>query len=157
MTNRINAMSFQYRRAERGANDAFLKRLDSEVDDFVRYMLFADEAPIREPIRGSSTFALTFADRGPRDQTGRSLREFDLRTRLFRFPLSYMIYSELFDGMPTKVRQGVYQRLYDVLTGKERGEKFGSLSEDDRRAILEILVNTKTNLPAYWSNPVSSY
>jgi hypothetical protein len=158
MTNRINAVSFQYRRAERsgGVNDAFLKRLDDDLDDLVRYMLFADEAPLKEPITGTSSFARTFSERGPRDHTGRSLREFDLRTRLFRYPLSYMVYSELFDGMPTAVRQRVYRRVYDVLTGKERDEKYGSLSDENRQAILDILVNTKSNLPPYWSDPPSS-
>jgi hypothetical protein len=157
MTNRLNAVSFQYRRAERsGITDAFLKRLDGDLDDLVRYMLFADEARLREPIAGTSTFARTFAQRGPRDQAGRSLREYDLRTRLFRYPLSYMIYSELFDAMPTVVRQGVYRRLYDVLTGKESSVDSGSLSDEDRQAILEILVNTKSNVPASWTAPQSS-
>ncbi len=158
MTNRINAVSFQYRRAERsvGISEAFLERFDAELDDLVRYMLFADEAPLREPTAGTSAFARTFADRGPRDDTGRSLREFDLRTRLFRYPLSYMIYSELFDGMPTAVRQRVYRRLYDVLTAKEGSDKYGSLSDEDRQAILEILLNTKSNLPPYWNTPPSS-
>src|SRR5262249_3121252 len=110
MTNRINAVSFQYRRAERsgGVNDAFLKRLDDDIEDLVGYMLLDDEADFKEPITGTSSFARMFSDRGPRDQTGRSLREFDLRTRLFRYPLSYMVYSELFDGMPIAVRQRVY-------------------------------------------------
>jgi hypothetical protein len=158
MTNRINAVSFQYRRAERsgGVSDTFLKRLDGDLDDLVRYMLFADEAPLREPIAGTSTFARTFVDRGPRDHAGRSLREFDLRTRLFRYPLSFMIYSELFDGMPTVVRQGVYRRLYEVLAGGESNVSAGQLSDDDRQAILEILVNTKSNLPPYWTDPQSS-
>jgi hypothetical protein len=159
MTNRINAVSFQYRRAERsgGVNDGFLKRLDNDLDDLVHYMLFVDEPPFKEPITGTSSFARTFSERGPRDHMGRSLREADLRTRLFRYPLSYMVYSELFDGMPTAVRQGVYQRLYDVLTGKQRDEKYERLSDEDRRAILEILLNTKSNLPRYWSDPTSSY
>jgi hypothetical protein len=158
MTNRINAVSFQYRCAERsvGISEAFLKRFDAELEDLVRYMLFADEAPLRERTTGTSTFARTFADRGPRDHAGRSLREFDLRTRLFRYPLSYMIYSELFDRMPTAVRQRVYQRLYDVLTAKEGTENYGSLSDEDRQAILEILVDTKSNLPPYWNTPPSS-
>ncbi len=67
-----------------------------------------------------------------------------------------MIYSELFDGMPTVVRQGVYRRLYEVLAGKESNVSAGQLSDDDRQAILEILVNTKSNLPPYWSDPPSS-
>ncbi len=78
-------------------------------------MLFTDEAPLREPVQGVSTFTKTFAERGPRDQQGRSLREFDLDKRLFRYPLSYMIYSAQFDALPDSVREAIYEKLYVVV------------------------------------------
>lgn len=151
--NRINALSFQYRRAERSGlvTDAIWKRFDADIDDLVGYLLFVDEAPLREPVKGTSTFARTFADRGPRDKDGRSLRDFDLQTRLFRYPLSYLVYSDLFDRMPTTIRQRVYQRLHDVLTGQVADAKYAKLSEADRRSVLEILIDTKRNLPASWT------
>ncbi|HTA44655.1 MAG TPA: hypothetical protein VK789_19540 [Bryobacteraceae bacterium] len=129
--------------------------LNAAVDEMVTYMLFADEAPLTDPVKGVSTFTETFPKRGPRDMQGRSLRDFDLKTRMFRYPLSYMIYSELFDSMPDIARQRVYQRIYDVLTGKETSPKFARLSPDDRRAILEIVRDTKTNLPEYWTEASS--
>jgi hypothetical protein len=82
-------------------------------------MLFVDAAPLTQPVTGVSTFTRTFAHRGPRDAQGRSLREFDLQTRLFRYPLSYMIYSDLFDALQPAIRERVYSRLHDVLTGKD--------------------------------------
>jgi hypothetical protein len=69
---------------------------------------------------------------------------------MFKYPLSYMIYSEAFDGMPDAVREKVYQRLYDVLSGKDQSKTFARLSTDDRPAVLEILRDTKPNLPEYW-------
>jgi hypothetical protein len=99
-----------------------------------------------------SAFTLTFPQRGPRDKQGRSLRDFDLQTRLFRHPMSYMVYSDLFDSLPAPVRERVYRRLYDVLAGKEVNPKYAALSSADRRAIVEILLDTKPNLPAYWNN-----
>ena len=120
------------------------------VDEIVRYMLFADEAPLRDPIRGVSTFTETFPMRGPRDSRGRSLRDLDLETRLFRHPLSYMIYSDLFDGLPDPVRAAVYTRLFEVLTD-DAPDRFERLSAEDRQAILEILRETKVALPEYWS------
>jgi hypothetical protein len=101
-------------------------------------MLFTGEAPLKEPIEGDSTFTQTFPARGPRDHLGRSLRDFDLKQRLFRYPLSFMINSEAFDALPEPVRAQVYDRLY------------ARLSKEDRRAILEILCDTKKDLPAYW-------
>ena len=126
------------------------EKLNGAVEEMVTYMLFADERQIREPITGVSTFTKTFPERGPRDKQGRSLRDFDLKTRMFKYPLSYMIYSAAFDGMPDAVRDRVYQRLHDILTGKDQSPTYARLSADDRKAILEIVKDTKPNLPASW-------
>ena len=131
-------------------------QLDAEIDELVAYMLFGDEAPLLEPVAGVSAFSKTFPQRGPRDKQGRSLRDFDLRTRLFRYPLSYMIYSAAFDGLPGFVRDRIFQRLYAILTGQDSSTSVGglslkNLSTEDRHAILEIVRETKPNLPAYWA------
>jgi hypothetical protein len=116
-------------------------------EPLVKAMLFAGAAPFKGPVKGTSNFATEFAQRGPRDSHGRSLREFDLKTRLFRYPLSYMIYSSSFDAMPNKVKAYVYRRLNDVLTGMDHGPDFAHLSNLDRSAILEILRDTKAEFP----------
>ena len=85
--------------------------IDAAIRETVAYMTFADEAPLPEPVAGVSTFAKTFSERGPRDRQGRSLRDFDLKTRLFRYPLSYMIYSEQFDALPPAIRRRIYRAL----------------------------------------------
>ena len=94
--------------------DAEAKTIDAEVRDLVDYLTFVDEAALQEPVRGVSTFTRTFAARGPKDRHRRSLREFDLDTRLFRHRLSYMIYSDLFDALPQSLRNRVYARLREV-------------------------------------------
>lgn len=131
-------------------NDTEAVARRSSVDEIVRYMLFADEALLRDPIRGVSSFTETFPTRGPRDRHGRSLRDLDLQTRLFRYPLSYMIYSDLFDGLPDPVRALIYERLFEVLRGDATTDRFDRLSAQDRQAILEILRETKPGLPPYW-------
>jgi hypothetical protein len=123
------------------------KTMDSEIEDLVTYMVFADEAPLKEPVTGVSTFTKTFSARGPRDKQGRSLRDFDLKTRLFRYPLSYMIYSPAFDALPDRARNQIYQRLKDVLSGKDQGAKFAKLTTDERAAALAILQETQPNFP----------
>lgn len=101
------------------ANDeATRQKIDSYIEELIPYMLFVDEVPLHEPIEGVSTFSKTFPQRGPRDRQGRSLRDFNLQKRMFRYPLSYRIYNPAFDALPDAVRQRVYRRLYDVLTGK---------------------------------------
>jgi hypothetical protein len=133
------------------ADPAAKVQLDKDIESLVTYMLFADEASLHGQVTGVSSFTKTFPERGPRDHQGRSLRDFDLKRRLFRYPLSYMIYSEAFDGMPEYVRDRVYRRLYDVLTSRDTSDKFKRLSQEDRRAVLEILRDTKPGLPAYFA------
>jgi hypothetical protein len=127
-------------------------KLNGEIEEMLRYMLFTEAAPLKSPIAGVSTFTKTFPERGPRDHRGRSLRDFDLKTRLFQYPLSYMIYSTAFDNLPAAARDRVYQRLYEILSGKDQTKPFASLSTADRRSILEIVRDTKPGLPAYWKS-----
>ena len=122
------------------------------MNALVRYMLFAGEATLYDPVAGVSTFTKTFAALGPRDKQGRSLRDFDLEKRMFRYPLSYMIYSPSFDALPDAVRAKVYQRLYDVLSGKNQDPAFAKTTAEDRKAILEIVRDTKPGIPDYWKN-----
>ena len=113
-------------------------------------MLFVDEAELSEPVRGTSTFASDFTARGPRDKQGRSLRDLDLKTRLFSYPCSYLIYSKAFDALPATVKDHVYRRLWEVLTGKDQSPAFARRTPAERKAILEILRETKPGLPDYW-------
>lgn len=126
------------------------RRLDNAAEKVVRYLLFEDEAELNDPIQGTSGFAEEFAARGPFDHRGRSLRQFDLRRRLFKYPCSYLIYSAGFDALPAQVKERVYRRLWDVLTGDDVSEPFAHLSAADRQAILEILRETKDDLPQSW-------
>ena len=125
-------------------------RLSDAVSDLVDYLLFVLEAPVTEPIAGSSGFAETFVALGPKDARGRSLREFDLKTRMFRYPLSYLIYSPPFDALPADARQRVWEKLWAVLSGRDQAPKYQHLSQADRRAIVEILRETKAGLPPYF-------
>ncbi|MHB1205158.1 MAG: hypothetical protein ACYCZX_06290 [Rhodospirillaceae bacterium] len=123
---------------------------ETAVDDLLAYMLFAEEAPLPALVRGTSTFTQRFPQLGPRDAKGRSLRDFDLETRLFKYPMSYMVYSASFDAVPAGAKAQIYARLADILTGKEIPPRFAGLSPDDRRAIFEILRDTKSDLPKSW-------
>ena len=143
MTNLLTRVGWEWR----------IRGQASAVDDVVKYMLFKDEASLKEPIEGVSTFTQTFPLRGPRDRRGRSLRDFDLRTRIFRYPLTYMVYSEAFDALPGPLRAEIYQRLHDVLAADRPTAGYDHLTAADRKAILEIIRETKPNLPRYWRAP----
>jgi hypothetical protein len=122
----------------------------------LQYLLFRGEAPITQKIAGTSGFAEQFSSRGPRDERGRSLRDLDLERRVFKYPCSYLIYSEAFDALPDPIRNHVWQRLWVILNGEDTSGDYSHLSSDDRQAILEILRATKQGLPDYWKTPAAS-
>ena len=117
---------------------------------FFCFLLFAEEAPLKSPVKGTSGFQQQFEALGPVDRQGRSLRQFDLKTRLFKYPCSFLIYSDEFDQLPKPIKVKVYARLYEILRGNDESGDYDFLTEDTRNAILEILRETKTDLPENW-------
>jgi hypothetical protein len=120
------------------------------VNELADYMLGVDGAVLTDRVKGVSGFSERFAAQGPKDPKGRSLRELDLRSRLFRYPLSFMIYSPAFDTLPPEVKTQLYHRLADVLTGRDGSAKYAGLTQADRDAAFEIVAATKTGLPVFW-------
>ncbi len=133
------------------------RTLDQAASELVDYLLFVDEAPLPGPITGTTKFAEMRASKGPRDSRGRSLRELDLNTRLLRYPCSYLIYSEPFDGLPANAKAAVYARMWEILSGAERDSRYAVLTTADRRAILEILTETKPDAAAYFNAQRTTY
>ncbi len=136
--------------------DATQRQIRKPADQLVRFLLFANETPLggldaRQIIRDSA-FAREFASRGVRDSKGRSLRDFDLHDRIFKYPLSYLIYNVAFDTLPEPAKGYVYHRLLQVLSGQDQSADFANLTPRDRAAILSILVETKPGLPAEWQD-----
>jgi len=160
MHNLITVANYKTRlalHADKGAiSETTRRKIEGPSEDLLRYLLFTDEASFEEPIVGSSSFAKDFAAKGPRDPKGRSLRDFDLRRRVFKYPCSYLIYSEAFDALPKPSKDFVYRRLLEILTGQDRCPEFARLSPDDRRAILEILIATKPDLPGDWKRSATT-
>jgi hypothetical protein len=129
--------------------------LRTAASDLVDTVLFIDETPLETPLRGTSGFTERFAMEGRHDRNGRSLRELDLSRRLMRYPCSYLIYSPLFDALHLSMKQLVYERLWQILSGAEHGPRYRrALTLDDRRAIVEILRATKPGLPSYFAGHV---
>lgn len=127
--------------------DSTTRRIESAGEPLVQYLLMSGEVKLTDPVSGTSEFAKEFAARGPFDKQGRSLREFDLKTRLFKYPCSYLIYSKAFETLPAPVKDYVMKRLREVLTGKDTSKEFAHLSAPDRKAVLEILTETLPGFP----------
>ncbi|MBL8819045.1 MAG: hypothetical protein JNL58_23655 [Planctomyces sp.] len=130
--------------------ESTVRRIQSVSERLVEALLFVNEAKLTEPLKGTSGYAEQFATQGPKDDQRRSLRDLDMSTRMLKYPCSYLIYSEAFEQLPTASKNCVLQKLWDVLSGTDLSEKYSHLSQDDRRAIREILLQTKSDLPDYW-------
>lgn len=121
------------------------RRIENAGEDLLEGLLMTNEARLKGPFVGTSTFATEFAQHGPRDQQGRSLRDLDLRDRLFKYPCSYLIYSDAFDGLLGEMKSYVKKRMKQILAG-QGGEKFTHLTSEDREAIAAILDATRPEL-----------
>jgi hypothetical protein len=125
------------------------------ASEVVDYLLFVDEATLTDPVRGQSGFAERFSTLGPRDRRGRSLHELDLNRRLMKYPCSFLIYSPAFDALPRSAKDPIYRRLWEVLSGQERDSRYASaLTRADRQSIVEILRDTKRDLPGYFQGAI---
>jgi hypothetical protein len=150
MTNHLTRLGWEARVAEAMPSEDARARVKEAAHDFVDYLLFIDEEPLRAPVHGTSGFAEKFSAQGPKDSKGRSLHALDLQTHLLKYPCSYMIYTEAFDALPPAAKDAVYSRMWEILSGKETGKRYARLKPADRTAILEILRETKPGLPAYF-------
>ncbi len=128
----------------------YLRSVLDASRELAAYMLFADEKPLPSNVEGTSGFAEKFSSEGPKDNQGRSLRQFDLERRLMRYPCSYMIYSSAFDALPDDLKDATYAGMWRILSGEEHRKRYAVLTLEDRRAIVEILRETKRRLPEYF-------
>lgn len=126
------------------------RRIESAAEDLVESLLFVDEAKLTAPVKGTAGYRETFVKNGPRDGQGRSLRDLDMNERMFKYPCSFLIYSESFDGLPEETQVVVWEQMWQVLSGADQSEKYAHLTADDRRTIAEIIQATKSDLPEYW-------
>lgn len=127
-------------------SDSANRRIDAVADRVVKYLLMCEEYELEDKVSGTSEFAKEFEARGIRDSKGRSLRDFDLKTRLFKYPCSYLIYNAAFDGMPQEAKSRIAGKLSDVLEGHDQSPDFKHLTPSMRTEILEILAATKPDL-----------
>ncbi len=126
----------------RQALDSGRADADFDVEPLVQALLFAGTPALTDPVRGTAGFDAGFLARGLRDGTGRSLRELDLRTRLFRYPLSYLIHSRAFAAMPAQVISEVLERVRGELTGEDSRIEALPGTAADRLAAWEIFEAT---------------
>ena len=121
--------------------------VERRVDELVDYLLFVREVPPSAALTPPRGLAERLESKTPKDRRGRSFGQLDLVNRLLRYPCSYMVYSEAFDALPSPVKHTIYRRMIDVLSSTGTPDDRARVSVEDRRAVLEILRDTKADFP----------
>ncbi|MGH8226834.1 MAG: hypothetical protein ACREU3_02840 [Steroidobacteraceae bacterium] len=119
------------------------KRFRALLEPLVRGMLYVGAAKLPTAVHGTSGYAAWFQALGPFDAHHRSLRDLDLKTRIFKYRLSYLIYSRAFAFLMPSVKDYLYQRLIQILTRHDTTGAYAGIPASERKAILEILTATK--------------
>jgi hypothetical protein len=140
------------KRPKQELTEGTASRINSAAKALVEYLLFCEEAKLTEPVNGTAGFEEQFTKQGIKDKKGRSLRDFDLQTTIFKYPLSFLIYSPEFDELPPYALKAAYERLGEVLLSRPAEKKYEHLTLEKRLAVFEIICDTKRNLPDDWKN-----
>ena len=148
MHNEMSRANFYVRKMLHDGQDSrdakvWQQQLSLIAKEVVDRLLFCGEFQLTDDVRGSVVFQHDFLDRGPRDSRGRSLREFDLKRRLFKYPLSYLIYSRAFDTLEPVLRDEISAQLSAILSGENQSPDYSHLDRPMRSELSEILRETK--------------
>lgn len=142
LISRVNYLTQKAMTEEQPLSKRTQELLDEIYEELVRSIFFADAAEVSSTITGTSGYAENFSKLGPKDSGGRSLRELDLENKVFKYPLSYLVYSDAFLNMRELPLNYVKRRVGEILDPSSADENFGNLTSQDKKAIREILKDT---------------
>ena len=119
------------------------RMIRNQADRLLKVMLFQDEIELDGwGVEGDEVFQDTFQLNSQECIDRRSLKDFELLSRLFKHRVSYMIYSKSFEALPEIFKEVFYSKLHAILTGQSDTETYSYLKEKERNRILKILTET---------------
>lgn len=127
--------------------------LRKRAHEIVERLLFSGEYALKDKVAGSAAFQTAFQRNRRVSPDGRSLKDFNLQTRLFEYRCSYMIYSASFQGLPEALKKAVYEDLDRVLSHAGAEDDFDHLPAEERQAIRQILLATDPGAQTFWKKP----
>jgi len=136
--------------AERSIPSDDMEMARSQAEKVARFLLFTEEVALPAPVTGDAVFKKDFAANHKADKAGRSLKDFELKTRLMQHRCSYMIYSASFRGLPAAFQNMVFSELRRALTAGGDEGLAAHLPAPERQAVHAILTET---LPGYAAAP----
>ena len=131
--------------------------IDHCAEDVVDALLFKDEATLPEGgIEGDPAFQSAFTRNAMPSSEGRSLKDFQLLNRLFKYRCSYMIYSLTFKSLTPPLKETVLANLWEALDGSDPEGRYAYLSISEKKNIQRILAETLPDAPAQWKKALAS-
>jgi hypothetical protein len=117
--------------------------IDHAAESVLEAMFFKDEASFPDGgIEGDDSFQEAFTAKSLRSKDGRSLKDFQLLTRLFKHRCSYMVYSITFQHLTPPLKKTVLARMQEILAGTDQTGQYEYLSQSERDHIHRILRET---------------
>ncbi|TWT59340.1 hypothetical protein [Rubinisphaera italica] len=147
----LKSQETQQENSDSGLSEESNYRLNLLASRIVEGLLFKQEARLLSPVKGTSPFQDDFESKPPFDSQGRSLHQFDLTHRLFKYPCSYLIYSESFNALPEDLLNAVFHQLKLTLNASKDNDNY-QIPIPERQAIWSILKETSQNLPHTWQH-----
>jgi len=143
--NRVTRATYQARtllhgQSEPSDSEETQNQLQAIAKELVRYILFADEAPLPPGgVPHSEAFEADFLAQAHKAPDGKSLRDLDLKTRLMRYRCSYLVESDEFASLPKPIRRLVDLELERALDPSRDPEDYAYLPNDEKEAIRSFL------------------
>lgn len=116
--------------------------IDNAVENLVKQLLFSSELPLKNPIEGGEAFKMHFENFTSNNNFSKSLRILDLKKRIFKHPISFMICSDAYKGLPADVREKVQKKILMITSSDETIEGYEHLDVSNKKFIREILSST---------------
>jgi hypothetical protein len=124
--------------------------IEERAQELARYIMFADEAKFpSRGITGDPAYAQDFLRDRKVTKAGLSLKDFDMKTRMFKHRCSFMLYTDTWKQAPKELKERIYYHMALYLR-EQPDSQHAHLSPPERMAIRGILKETMTDLPAWW-------
>lgn len=136
-------IKIQYKIRESKSRSIHDKTVISEglVKELLDYVLFKNEPKLPNPLDiALSPFARQFQELKINPEKVDMLREFDLKTRLFKYPCSYMINNRIISSLPKEIKELFYAKLVKTLDPNSFvTNRYSHLVESDKISIDQFL------------------
>jgi len=143
---KVRQAIFDYQKTSSKENSANISALLKEVTEtIVSELLFKEEFPLGGKIVDTSQpgkFVTEFKAKSKTDSRGRSLRDLDLQSRLFKYRCSYMIYSKSFRDSSKILKNSVLNRIKEIMTSESPQLGYEYLEAEEKKTIFDILSGT---------------